>query len=103
MSRAEAHKLVACGAITLGHVRTILRKVEPPSWKRSNVNAGMMQVDSLQIFRNAIATYKEVCDSHVMDGRRDEMIAANIIWEFGIEGIAVILQECGRPSNGAVR
>jgi hypothetical protein len=93
MSRAEAHMLVSCGAITLGHLRTILRKVDPPSWKGSNVNAGIMQTDSLRIFRDAIATYKEISDAHVMDGKRDAMIAANIIREFDMEGIAAILQE----------
>lgn len=58
----------------------------------------MMQTQTLEIFRRAIAEYKEIPDGHVMDGQkinhsRDKLIAANIIWEFGIGGIAAILQE----------
>ena len=93
MNKSDAKKLVSSEVVTLGHIRIILRTVRPNNWELSDVNASLMKTDSLRIFQDAIATYKEVPDSHIMSNKRDGMVAANIIREFGSAGIAEILRE----------
>ena len=84
MNKSEVRHAVLDGKVTLGMLRRSFTQLPAiSSWERSTVNSTITREQALTILRNAIAADTRPDDT-VMTGRRDALIATNVIREVGL-------------------
>ncbi len=87
MKKSEVRSAVLNGKVTLGMLRAAFTKMPTfPSWTKSAVNQSITKAQSIELLKTCIDADTRP-DETVMSGRRDILIATNVIREVGFEAM----------------